>query len=184
MDHLPLLFIASDTCFAIHVLHLKLLIFIQTADSNKYVIHVTLMISIQMYIYPVHFKFSSYEIYDFSTDGLVNFKYIYLWMISIHCQTAQYVKHSTLMIVIQITQSIHTLVKDVLSLTDTGRSSEVMTFVVILGRCLPLIQQYRYMLEYFLLQCLAENRVTGKLLSVLLGVFTELAAKVRAGIYL
>ncbi|XP_056015325.1 midasin-like isoform X2 [Ostrea edulis] len=77
----------------------------------------------------------------------------------------------------KITQSIHTLVKDVLSLTDTGRSSEVMTFVVILGRCLPLIQQYRYMLEYFLLQCLAENRVTGKLLSVLLGVFTELAAK-------
>ena len=53
-----------------------------------------------------------------------------------------------------------------------------MTFVQILGQCRPLVQQYRVMLEYFLLQCLAENRVSGKLLSVLLAVFTDLTTKV------
>ncbi|XP_061171072.1 midasin-like [Saccostrea echinata] len=75
----------------------------------------------------------------------------------------------------KIIQSIKSLVKDVLDLTDT--SSDVLIFVQILGQCQPLVQQYRDMVEYYLLHSLAENRVTGKLLSVLLAVFTELTSK-------
>ncbi|XP_062617960.1 midasin-like, partial [Saccostrea cucullata] len=75
----------------------------------------------------------------------------------------------------KIIQSLQSLVRDVLDLTDTR--SDVLTFVQILGQCQPLVQQYRDMVEYYLLHSLAENRVTGKLLSVLLAVFTELASK-------
>ncbi|XP_061171076.1 midasin-like [Saccostrea echinata] len=75
----------------------------------------------------------------------------------------------------KIIQSLKTLVKNVLDLTDT--SSDVLTFVQILGQCQSLVQQYRDTVEYYLIHSLAENRVTGKLLSVLLAVFTELASK-------
>ncbi|KAK3098216.1 hypothetical protein FSP39_017284 [Pinctada imbricata] len=54
---------------------------------------------------------------------------------------------------------------------DTGPSSRLLL------QCLPLLQQYRHFLEYYLLQLLASHRACSKLLSVLLGIFTELAAK-------
>uniref|UniRef100_A0A8W8MR76 Midasin n=1 Tax=Magallana gigas TaxID=29159 RepID=A0A8W8MR76_MAGGI len=77
----------------------------------------------------------------------------------------------------KITQSLQSLITEVLDLTESGSRSDVLTLVQILGQCQALVQQYRVMLEYYLLQYLAEIRVTGKLLSVLLAVFTELTSK-------
>lgn len=77
----------------------------------------------------------------------------------------------------KITQSLQSLITDVLDLTESGSRLDVLTLVQILGQCQPLVQQYRVMLEYYLLQYLAENRVTGNLLSVLLAVFNELISK-------
>lgn len=71
------------------------------------------------------------------------------------------------------------MITEVLDLTESGSRSDVLTLVQILGQCQALVQQYRVMLEYYLLQYLAEIRVTGKLLSVLLAVFTELTSKVN-----
>ncbi|XP_064595226.1 midasin-like [Liolophura sinensis] len=46
-----------------------------------------------------------------------------------------------------------------------------------LTQCLPLLQQYSTLVEFYLAQVISTHRVTGKLLSVLLKVFTELAVK-------
>ncbi|XP_076077814.1 midasin-like isoform X3 [Mytilus galloprovincialis] len=80
----------------------------------------------------------------------------------------------------KITNSIQHLMDQLISHwnssdPDTLKSS--VPCVKLVSHCLPLLQQYCDVIEYYLLQSLAANRTTAKLLSVLLGIFTELASK-------
>ena len=50
----------------------------------------------------------------------------------------------------------------------------------VLQQAQPLLQQYTHLLQYLLTSHVASFRTSAKLLSVLQGVFSELAEKVRA----
>ena len=66
------------------------------------------------------------------------------------------------------------LFSDVGFVTKSTRSA----CLSILHNCQPLLEQYYQVLHYHLVSAIATERIMGKLLSVLLGVFTELALKV------
>ena len=48
----------------------------------------------------------------------------------------------------------------------------------VLHHCQPLLEQYYQVMKFHLVSSIATERIIGKLLSVLLGIFTELALKV------
>ena len=77
--------------------------------------------------------------------------------------------------------TIQTSIDDLVSKWDSLDTKTVQSSVHcsrLMAQCLPLLQQYCQVVEYYLVQLLAANRTTSKLLSVLLAVFTELASKV------
>lgn len=86
-----------------------------------------------------------------------------------------------LYIILQVASSIQRLMGDLITLwnsPDTDSVQSSLSCCKVLSHCMPLLHQYCDVVEYYLVQNLASNRTTAKLLSVLLGIFTELASKV------
>ncbi|XP_041350636.1 midasin-like [Gigantopelta aegis] len=63
------------------------------------------------------------------------------------------------------------------SQSDTAGLQESSICIKLLLRCYPMLHQYMKVVEFFAGQMIGVYRVSGKLLSVLLGLFTELASK-------
>ncbi|KAK3603576.1 hypothetical protein CHS0354_028005 [Potamilus streckersoni] len=81
--------------------------------------------------------------------------------------------------VAKILPGIEALLSQLYELSDQGQASHV-TFELCcwaLTRCCPLLDQYVQLVHHQLVHCLVTHRTQAKLLSVLLGLFTELAAK-------
>ena len=61
---------------------------------------------------------------------------------------------------------------------DSTSTLTKLAYQSLLQGCQPLLQQYQQVLQFHLVVAIATERTMGKLLSVLLGVFTELTLKV------
>ena len=75
----------------------------------------------------------------------------------------------------QIIALLTDLVKDV---ADEPSQTTVSLLLQQLDRCLPLVVQFQDIVHHYIIGCLATQRTVGKLLSVLLRLFTDLAIKV------
>ncbi|WAR08077.1 MDN1-like protein [Mya arenaria] len=76
--------------------------------------------------------------------------------------------------VTEVLDTLQSLVKD---MTSHRTSSREPCLVMLTNRLIPFLHQYEGIVHHHLVSNTAAMRTTGKLLSVLLGVFTDLAAK-------
>ena len=89
----------------------------------------------------------------------------------------------------KVTNIMESLLRSLCTIRDsrshTGGLQESSVCVKLLLHCYPMLHQYMQIVEFFAGQLIGVYRVSGKLLSVLLGLFTELASKVMfKGIFL
>ncbi|XP_071957015.1 midasin-like [Antedon mediterranea] len=81
-----------------------------------------------------------------------------------------------------IKKALKTVVTDLVQMHTNNIDSEVNRMdtsncVAVLLRLVPIMHQYLQLVKYYLHQMVSAHRTTSKLLSILLGVFTELATK-------
>ena len=88
--------------------------------------------------------------------------------------------------VFQIITRLSSLLSALVAMWEEGSPSHQCSPVCcrLLLQCTPLLQQYNQILEYYMLHLLACLRASGKMLAVLLALFTELALKVHESFHL
>ncbi|XP_074663211.1 midasin-like [Tubulanus polymorphus] len=89
----------------------------------------------------------------------------------------QLMKDIELLNLLQITSTMEELVQGIISLSDTGELNHSNYCTGLLLNLIPLVKQYTLLVQYCITQCTATYRTSCKLLSVLLGIFSEIIQK-------